>query len=814
MLLRPKVLLVSYYFPPAGGPGSLRLLSMVRHLPDHGFDPEVLTVRSGEFPQRDPSLVDRVPAGVLVERTAALEPYALYKLLTGSRGRAIPAGILSAKPRSLLDRALRSIRQNVFVPDARIGWVPFAVSAAKRIVRRSRVDCILTSSPPHSVHLAGRILKRATGLPWVADLRDPWTGIEYYAGGASRTRLARALDARIESAVLRDADAIVVTSEDLGDSIARAHGDVVARKVVLVRNGVDPEDFPRRDARRPPDRFRVTHVGQLPASRTPRTFIAAAREALIERPKLRERLEIRFVGPVDRDVRAEFDGAGLGAFCRYESFLPHREALAAMADSVLLLVPSPETGGRPDIVPAKLFECMASGTPVLAVARPGDEVARILEQWTGAPPPAPGDVPAVRGLLLQMDAAFVDGSISHSPPLPPEHARSEQVRLLSDALSAVIAGAGGAVRLARQRSMGRTRESKSTRGLKKALRESGKGPSLNSRESLVSIVVPVHDERESVAILHEEIDAAAAALGAPVEILYVDDGSRDGTADALRAIHELDERVAVLTLRRRFGKSAALDAGFRRARGSRIVTIDGDLQYDPADIPRLLARLGPDCDMAVGWRRHRALPAVKRLLNFLYNAACRRAARHAIRDFNCGLKAFRREVKDEIELYGELHRYFPVFASWRGFRLAEVEVASRPRRFGRSKFGSSRIFKAFFDLMTVGMLTRFAKSPLHVFGFLGVCLTAIGLGVNAYLSILWFLGSSIGSRPLLLFGVLLMIIGIQTTFFGLLAELIVNARRGEGEYAIEKILAHPTAGAGADRPPREGDARPETPVHA
>jgi glycosyltransferase involved in cell wall biosynthesis len=335
----------------------------------------------------------------------------------------------------------------------------------------------------------------------------------------------------------------------------------------------------------------------------------------------------------------------------------------------------------------------------------------------------------------------------------------------------------------------------------------------------VSIVVPVHDEAESLPLVHREIETAIATAGIDAEILYVDDGSRDGTPAALEEIFARDPRVSVVTLRRRFGKSAALEAGFRRANGAIVVTIDGDLQYDAADIGRLLARLGPDCDLAIGWRRTRSLSPGKKLLNVIFNAACRRAARQKIHDFNCGLRAFRREVSDEIEIYGELHRYFPVFASWRGFRLGEAEVSSRARRYGKSKFGASRILKAFFDFMAVGMLTRFSKSPLHVFGLLGVLLTALGFLVNGYLSVLWCFGSSIGSRPLLLFGVLLMIIGVQTTFFGLLAELIVNARRGEGEYAIDSVLAHGTAeekAAAVDNAlrDRDEDGTKENTVHA
>lgn len=827
---RRRVLLVTYYFPPAGGPASLRLLSFARHLPLFGFDPVVLTVRAGDHPQRDDSLLGRLPDSVTVYRTVAPGPHGLYRALTGREKAApIPAGVLSGKPESLVDALLRWTRRNVLVPDARIGWVPFCAAAARRIAERERIDCVLTSSPPHSLQIAGMLIRRWTGLPWVADLRDPWTRIEYYGtggGAARRSRLASALDARLERSVLRRADRVVTTSEDLAETLSRAHGADVAAKIAVVRNGVDPDDAAGReaDAAAPAGaKLRITHVGQLPASRSPRTYFAAIRAALDARPDMAGRLELLFVGSVDAAVRGEIEGAGLLPFARFEPFLPHAEALALLRGSAALLAPLPETGGRPDIVPAKIFEYIAARRPILAAAPRESEVARLVASGTGAAPVEPGDVAGALERLLQIDAAFVDGRKEDWPKLPSSLDRRDLARRLAATLSSACErGGSGAAPEEPPREMA-TREHTPTGDLKEVLRAAAaaprdaRSPSRDER-GLVSIVVPVHEEAENVPIAHAEIARAIEAARIDAEIVYVDDGSRDGTPGALEAIFERDARVTVVTLRRRFGKSAALDAGFRRARGARIVTIDGDLQYDAADMARLLARLGPDCDMAIGWRRTRALSPWKRLLNAVFNAACRRAARQRAHDFNCGLRAFRREVADEIEIYGELHRYFPVFASWRGFRIAEVEIASRPRRHGKSKFGASRVVKAFFDFMAVGMLTRFSRSPLHVFGLLGVLLTALGFLVNGYLSLLWCFGSPIGSRPLLLFGVLLMIIGIQTTFFGLLAELIVNARRGEGEYAIEAVLAHreegAPRGAGTAAPgSASGDEREET-VHA
>jgi glycosyltransferase involved in cell wall biosynthesis len=307
---------------------------------------------------------------------------------------------------------------------------------------------------------------------------------------------------------------------------------------------------------------------------------------------------------------------------------------------------------------------------------------------------------------------------------------------------------------------------------------------------LVSVVIPVHDEAASLPALHQKLQEADRIPGYDLEFVYVDDGSRDETPRILADHFARDRRVRLVRLRRRFGKSAALEAGFRAARGNIIVTLDGDLQDDPADLAALLARLDSEHDLVVGWRQGRRQGMMGRLITVLFNLACRSASGMRLRDYASSYRVLRREVADEIRLHGELHLYIPVLARWRGFRITEHPVRYRAREHGRSRSGPSRYLRAGFDFMTVGMLTRFEKSPLYVFGFLGVALTAIGFLVNAYLSVIWFTGSWIGSRPLLLFGVLLMIVGIQTTFFGLLAELIVHARSERLDYAVAAVRDH------------------------
>lgn len=291
----------------------------------------------------------------------------------------------------------------------------------------------------------------------------------------------------------------------------------------------------------------------------------------------------------------------------------------------------------------------------------------------------------------------------------------------------------------------------------------------------VSVVVPVLDEVESLAILHRELTAALERLGRPYELIFVDDGSRDGSFEALEKLHRSDERVRAVQLRRNFGKAAALAVGFREARGRVVVTLDADLQDDPAELPRLLARLEEGYDLVSGWKLRRQDPPSKTLPSRLFNRVTARLTGLPLHDLNSGFKVYRREVVEELRLYGELHRFIPALAAWRGFRVSEVPVHHRPRRFGRSKYGSARFWRGSLDLLTVLFLTRYTRRPLHLFGGLGLVSLAGGLGVNLYLTGLWLAGARpIGTRPLLAFGVLSMLVGIQFFSLGLLSELVLS----------------------------------------
>ena len=307
----------------------------------------------------------------------------------------------------------------------------------------------------------------------------------------------------------------------------------------------------------------------------------------------------------------------------------------------------------------------------------------------------------------------------------------------------------------------------------------------------ISVVVPLYNEKENVAELHQQLVAALAPLGRPFELLLVDDGSGDGTREAILELERRDLRVRAVILRRNFGQTAAFSAGFERSRGSLVVTSDGDLQNDPADIPRLVARLEQgDLDMVCGWRRTRQDPLSKRVPSFFANRLISWSTGVALHDYGCSLKVMRGDLARELRLYGEMHRFIPAVASWSGVSLAEVEVNHRPRTRGRSKYGIGRTLRVLLDLFTVKFLNSYGTRPAHLFGLMGLACFGLGLGVLVYLTVLKvFFAEAIGGRPLLLLGALLFLTGVVLVCFGLIGELLVriwHESQGKPIYAVQE----------------------------
>ncbi len=311
-------------------------------------------------------------------------------------------------------------------------------------------------------------------------------------------------------------------------------------------------------------------------------------------------------------------------------------------------------------------------------------------------------------------------------------------------------------------------------------------------EESVSIVIPVYEEEESVPHLYGSIKTVMDGLGRNYEIVFVDDGSRDGTFKLLEEIQKKDPRVVVVSFRRNFGQTAAMAAGFEYANGDIIVTMDADLQNDPADIPRLLEKI-KDCDVVSGWRKKRQDKFLsRRLPSMIANGLISKVTGVSLHDYGCTLKAYRKEVIKNVRLYGEMHRFIPAIASWVGATITEVETTHHPRKFGRSKYGISRTIRVVLDLITVKFLQSFSTRPIHAFRPGGLVLGFVGFIIALYLSFeKLVMGKDIGGRPLLFLGVLLIILGVQLVIMGLLGEMlarIYHESQGKPIFTVKKVL--------------------------
>lgn len=300
----------------------------------------------------------------------------------------------------------------------------------------------------------------------------------------------------------------------------------------------------------------------------------------------------------------------------------------------------------------------------------------------------------------------------------------------------------------------------------------------------VSVVVPVYNERPTLGALFDECRAALDPLGLAWELVFVDDGSNDGSFDEITALQARDPRCRGLRLRTNLGKAAALAVGFRAARGERLVTMDGDLQDDPAEVPRMLATLDGGADLVCGWKVDRQDSLSRVVASRIFNGVSRFVSGVELHDMNCGLKAFRREVTTEVPLYGELHRFIPMLAAGQGFRVTEQPVSHRPRAFGRSRYGWSRALRGMMDMVTVICLTRYNRRPAHFFSLPGAALVMVGSLICAYIAALRVVYGNIQSRhPLLIFAVLLVVVGVQLFTTGLVGEMLVDAgRRVDDDY--------------------------------
>jgi len=302
----------------------------------------------------------------------------------------------------------------------------------------------------------------------------------------------------------------------------------------------------------------------------------------------------------------------------------------------------------------------------------------------------------------------------------------------------------------------------------------------------LTILVPVLNEAENMRPLIEKLVQDLKPLGKSYEILVIDDGSTDGTFDQVRALASSTPGLRAVRFRRNFGKSAALSVGFREARGRVVVTMDGDLQDDSAEIARLLGKIDEGFDLVSGWKQNRQDSISKTVPSKLFNAVTSAVSGVPLHDMNCGLKAYRRDVTQTIHLRGEQHRFIPVLAHWSGFRVGEIRTVHHPRIHGKTKFGVSRFLNGFLDLTAVMFLTTSSNRPVHLFGRVGIAFALAGVLVTVFYTWPWFLGEGLRLRPGLLFGLVLVILGIQFLSLGFLGEMIAGSRAEEPHYAIRE----------------------------
>jgi len=415
------VLVVSYAWPPAGGPGVQRVLKFVKYLPSFGFRPVVLTVKDGTYPALDPTLERDVPADVHVYRSRSTEPAGLYKRFVGMKAdHPIPVAVLAEPSSGFKKRFANYVRLNLFVPDAKIGWFPWAVREGNRLVRAERPSVVFSTAPPPTTHLVARALALRHHLPWVADFRDPWTDVHYYEG-ASRLPLTRAIDLRLERSVFESASRLTFVSRLDSERYAGVYGQ--PEKHSYIPNGYDEADFESVVPADPePGRFVLMHLGSVGRERCPTRLFAAINRLAEQGTVTPKTFRLTFVGKVEPSVLETIRQSGAEPFVEFVPYVPHHEALrlGQRAHALLLLIT--QSQGNAGILPGKTFEYLRYGRPVLALGPTGGEVARVIRDTRGG---AMHEYTDTDGMAASLET-WIRASRDGRPPRGPEPERLER----------------------------------------------------------------------------------------------------------------------------------------------------------------------------------------------------------------------------------------------------------------------------------------------------------------------------------------------------------------------------------------------------
>lgn len=377
-----KVLIITYYWPPAGGPGSQRAVKFAKYLPQFGWQPVILTVEKGEFPYIDHSLEKDISLNVKIYRAKSWEPFLFYKKLTGRQDdESLPVGFLTDRKSGFTEKMASWIRANLFVPDARIGWIPFATRQAMQIVREENIDLIFSSSPPHSLQSIAKKLKKKTGLPWVADFRDRWTDIRYYQV-LKRTGITKKIDSILEKRILISADCVTATSEGFLRNFEEKIKPVT-QAFHFLPNGYDEDDFADIPKRESPE-FQILHAGNLIAQQNPQVLWNSLAKLFESDTKIKKSLRVRFIGKVHDSIVKSVHAKGLSDAVQYDNYMPHKEVLKELKKASILLAVTPDISDNRSIVLGKIYEYIGTGKPMLIIGPPDGDAARIISAFSNS----------------------------------------------------------------------------------------------------------------------------------------------------------------------------------------------------------------------------------------------------------------------------------------------------------------------------------------------------------------------------------------------------------------------------------------------
>jgi hypothetical protein len=380
---RKKVLIITYYWPPAGGPGSQRMVKFAKYLPGFGWSPTIVTVKKGEFPYLDPELGNDIPKTINVYRSKSFDPFTIYKRMTGHDiNEPLPVGVLTYKKKNIQEKLLSWIRANFFIPDARIGWIPFIIFYGFNLIRRRKIDLIFSSSPPHSLHLACLILKKLTNIPWIVDFRDPWMKIRYYKS-IQRSYFSRIIDCFMEKLVVKYADHITTVSPSLALDFNYIGNIKKERRSSVLPNGYDEADFQNRKSKKI-SKFLIIHTGNLLENQNPKVLWQSLDNLKKKLPGFKTDLVVRFIGKTHYLIQDSIEKYGLTDCFENRRFIPHHLILEEMINASILLAVIPDIEGNSGIVTGKLFEYIGSGKPICVIGPPDSDAAKIISKISNA----------------------------------------------------------------------------------------------------------------------------------------------------------------------------------------------------------------------------------------------------------------------------------------------------------------------------------------------------------------------------------------------------------------------------------------------